>query len=79
MRPRKAPMPMPNFALVERVEAGPEIGACEEVVMDRGVSERVMNDMEVVKEETEKREIDGDLGKVPVKVPVNPPVENKVY
>lgn len=33
MRPKKAPMPMPNFELVERAEAGAGNEACETVAV----------------------------------------------
>ena len=60
MRPRKAPMPMATFAPVERVEVEAEIGACEGMVMDEGVSEPVMNDLELMKEGAGEEE-GGDL------------------
>lgn len=62
-RPRKAPMPIPTFALVESVEAGAEMGGFEGFVDNGKVSEGVMIGRSV----TEVAEC------------LNPLIEGKVY
>ena len=51
MRPMKAPMPMPAFALLERVEAEAVFEVCEGELMNGRVSEGVLNEVGVVREE----------------------------